>query len=112
MKRFSYGERDYAFGQSMFTLRTSLGLTQAGLADLLGLSRRAVGGWEAGSSYPKAEHLKHVIELAVNSKPFLLDGRKRRSGRCGKRHARRCCSMSTGSPPCWVARVPPSSWWT
>ena len=31
----------------MLTLRTSIGLTQAGLADLLGVSRKAVGGWEA-----------------------------------------------------------------
>ncbi len=43
MKRFSYRERDYAFGQAMLTLRTTIGLTQAGLADLLGISRRAVG---------------------------------------------------------------------
>jgi len=28
----------------MLTLRTSIGLTQAGLADLLGVSRKAVGG--------------------------------------------------------------------
>ena len=41
MKRYSYRERDYAFGQAMMTLRTSIGLTQAGLADLLGVSRRA-----------------------------------------------------------------------
>jgi hypothetical protein len=31
MKRFSYGERDYAFGQRMLTLRTAIGLTQADL---------------------------------------------------------------------------------
>jgi hypothetical protein len=32
MKRSSYGERDYVFGQTMLVLRTSLGLTQAGMA--------------------------------------------------------------------------------
>src|SRR6202048_329528 len=32
MKRSSYGEQDYAFGQAMLTLRTTIGLTQAGLA--------------------------------------------------------------------------------
>jgi hypothetical protein len=47
MNRSTYGERDYAFGQAMLTLRTSIGLTQAGLADLLHVSRRAVGEWEA-----------------------------------------------------------------
>jgi len=29
MKSYSYGERDYTFGQMMLTLRTNIGLTQA-----------------------------------------------------------------------------------
>ena len=70
MKRSSYGERDYAFGQAMLTLRTALGLTQAGLAELLHVSRRAVGEWELGSSYPKAQHLQQVITLAVRASAF------------------------------------------
>src|SRR6266566_3745432 len=70
MKRFSYRERDYGFGQAMLTLRTSIGLTQVGLADLLGVSRRAVGEWEAGTSYPKAEHLKELITLGVQQQAF------------------------------------------
>src|SRR2546429_3911675 len=70
MKRSSYGERDYAFGQSMLTLRTKLGLTQAELADRLGVSRRAGGEWELGSSYPKAEHLKALLALAVGQQAF------------------------------------------
>src|SRR5215469_7395624 len=68
--RTSYTERDYAFGQAMLTLRTEIGLTQAGLANYLGVSRRAVGEWEAGSSYPKAEHLKKVIALGVKQQAF------------------------------------------
>src|SRR5438067_4711955 len=70
MKRSSYGERDYAFGLSMQNLRTAIGLTQAGLAEYLGVSRRAVGEWEAGSSYPKAEHLKALLTLAVKQQAF------------------------------------------
>jgi transcriptional regulator with XRE-family HTH domain len=70
MKRSSYSERDYAFGRAMLTLRTNIGLTQAGLAELLGVSRRAVAEWEAGSSYPKAEHLKQLIALAVQQQAF------------------------------------------
>jgi len=70
MKRSSYGERDYAFGQAMLSLRTAIGLTQTGLAEYLGISRRAVGEWEAGSSYPKAEHLKEFIALAVQQQAF------------------------------------------
>jgi transcriptional regulator with XRE-family HTH domain len=70
VKRYSYGERDYAFGQRMLALRTAIGLSQAGLADLLGVSRQAVGDWEAGSSYPKAHHLQHLIRLAVQQQAF------------------------------------------
>src|SRR5947208_124430 len=70
MKSYSYKERDYAFGQLMLTLRMRLGLTQAGLAERLHVHRRAVAGWEAGSSYPKADHLKELITLAVQQQAF------------------------------------------
>ncbi|GHO90155.1 hypothetical protein KSF_002030 [Reticulibacter mediterranei] len=66
----SYSKRDYAFGQAMLTLRTAIGLTQMGLAELLGVSRRAVGEWEAGNSYPKAEHLKNFIALGAKQQAF------------------------------------------
>src|SRR5438105_6500751 len=70
MKRFSYRQRDDAFGQSTLALRTALGLTQAELAERLRVSGRAVREWEAGSSYPKAPHLQHVITLAVQQQAF------------------------------------------
>src|SRR6202043_2437173 len=60
----------YAFGQMILTLRTHIGLTQAGLAELLHVSRRAVAEWEAGSSYPKAERLKQLIALCVQQQAF------------------------------------------
>src|SRR3989454_6830000 len=70
MNRSLYGERDYAFGQRILTLRTQLGLTQTGLAERLGVSRKAVAGWEAGSSYPTAEHLQELIALGVRASAF------------------------------------------
>lgn len=73
MKRSPYNERDYSFGQDMLHLRTSIGLTQSGLAKYLGVSRRAVGEWEAGSSYPKGENLKQLIELAIKQRAFPKD---------------------------------------
>jgi WD40 repeat protein/transcriptional regulator with XRE-family HTH domain len=76
MSTYSYGERDYTFGQTMATLRTALGLTQAELAQLLHVSRRAVGGWEAGSSYPKAEHLKVLIKLCIEKQTFFPAGQE------------------------------------
>src|SRR5438876_227784 len=72
MKGSSYRDRDYAFGQAMLTLRTAIGLTQAGLARHLGVSRKAVGEWEAGLTYPKAEYLKAFIALAAQQQAFPL----------------------------------------
>src|SRR5947209_6996329 len=70
MKRSSYRGRDYAFGHAMLTLRTTIGLTQEGLAKHLGISRKAVGEWEAGLTYPKAEHLKAFLALAAQQQAF------------------------------------------
>src|SRR5258706_7892732 len=70
MKRYSYSERDYAFGQLVLTLRTTIGLTQAGLGERLGVSRRAVAEWEGGLSYPKAERLQQLIALGGRASAF------------------------------------------
>src|SRR3989441_2307870 len=70
MKRFSYSEPDYAFGQIMLTLRTNIGLTQAGLGERLRVSRRAVARWEAGSSYPTVERLNQLIPRGVQQQAF------------------------------------------
>jgi transcriptional regulator with XRE-family HTH domain len=68
--RTSYRERNYEYGEAMLKLRTAIGLTQGGLGKLLGVSWRAVAGWEAGSSYPKTERLKALIELAIQHQAF------------------------------------------
>src|SRR5438132_14005093 len=65
MKGSLYRERDYAFGRVILTLRTKLGLTQTALADMLGVTRRAVIDWEGGLTYPKADHLKQFVVLAI-----------------------------------------------
>jgi transcriptional regulator with XRE-family HTH domain len=70
MNRSSYREQDYTFGQLMLTLRTTIGLTQASLAKLLHISRRAVGEWEAGSTYPKTDHLRAFIALSIQQQAF------------------------------------------
>src|SRR5437016_1013043 len=70
VKRHVYRERDYAFAQLVLTLRTAIGLTQTGLAERLGASRRAVAEWEGGLSYPKAERLKELITLGMHQQAF------------------------------------------
>jgi len=74
VKISSYGEPDYAFGQRMLTLRTQIGLTQAGLGQLLGVSRRAVVKWEGGLSYPSAGHLQALIALGMQQRVFAAGG--------------------------------------
>ncbi len=117
MTASSYGERDYAFGQLMLTLRTSIGLTQAGLADRLGVSRRAVAEWEGGLSYPKAERLKQLIELGVQQKAFTT-GRDEEEIRALWFVAAACvpscviwglCSSSSGYRPL-IPRLRASAW--
>ena len=70
MKRHVYHERDYAFGQLILALRTTIGLSQAGLGERLRISRRAVAEWEGGLGYPKAERLKQLIALGMQQHAF------------------------------------------
>ncbi|GHO87379.1 helix-turn-helix transcriptional regulator [Dictyobacter formicarum] len=70
MTKTSYREQDHTFGQQMLALRMATGLTQAELGKILGVSRHTVGAWEAGESYPKAEHLKAFIRLLFEQQGF------------------------------------------
>src|SRR6266704_3371941 len=70
MKGSSYRERDYAFGQLMLTVRTTMGLTQTELAEMLGVRRRAVIDWEGGLTYPNVDHLKQFVVLAIQRQAF------------------------------------------
>ena len=99
MKRFSYRDRDYALGQAMLTLRSAVGLTQSGLAEYLGVSRRAVGEWEAGGSYPKAENLKQFIALAIEHQVFPT-GREMEEIRQLWQAARQKVLLDEGWPRC------------
>jgi hypothetical protein len=45
-------------GRLCSSCSASIGLTQAGLAERLRVSRRAIGEWEGGINYPKAEHVQ------------------------------------------------------
>ncbi len=66
----AYHELDYTFGQTMLALRMRVGLTQTDLAAILGVSRKAIGDWERGSSYPQPQHLKQFIALAIQRRAF------------------------------------------
>ena len=61
---------DYGFADKALALREHAGLTQRALAALLGVSGRAIQAWEAGLSYPGAEHLTQLIALYVERGVF------------------------------------------
>ena len=66
----SYPDQDHTFGQVVLTLRSALGLTQAGLADILGVSRRSIGDWEASTKFPEIINLRAFIRLAFEGGAF------------------------------------------
>src|SRR5262245_22044146 len=70
MKQPSYREQDHNFGRAMLALRIAMGLTQADLSELLGISRYGIGDWELGNKYPKASHLKQFVVLALEKQAF------------------------------------------
>jgi WD40 repeat protein/transcriptional regulator with XRE-family HTH domain len=70
MSHSTYPEHDHRFGLQILALRTESNLTQSGLAELLGVSRQAVVGWESGTYYPSPQHLRHLIELCLQHRAF------------------------------------------
>ena len=106
MRRSEYPDRDYGFGQQILVLRTACNLTQSGLAELLGVSRQAVVGWEAGSSCPSPHHLKHLIELCLQpQRASTVDKKPKKSAPCGRTHASACPWMKPGSHACWKSNL-------
>ncbi|WP_246039254.1 NB-ARC domain-containing protein [Dictyobacter alpinus] len=54
----------------MLALRTAMGLTQESLAERLCVSRKTIGRWEAGESYPGIAHLKVLVAVAIEKQAF------------------------------------------
>ena len=64
---------DYKFGEYIFKLRTEKGLSQAKLAETLGVSDKAVSKWENGKSKPQVEMLKRLAIALEASFEEMLD---------------------------------------
>jgi len=44
-------------------MRSNLGISQAALAELLGVSQQAVAQWETGRAYPRGETLAKLDDI-------------------------------------------------
>jgi len=66
-----YKLKDDRFGLMALTLREKVGLAQAEVASVLGVSERAIRHWEGGTAFPTADNLKKLIELYLHHGAFV-----------------------------------------
>ena len=54
---------DYAFGNMLFNLRKRFGISQSELAEMLGVTNKAVSKWETGKSKPTTNTIRKLAAL-------------------------------------------------
>ena len=64
------------FQQRLYELRKKAGLSQEGLADLLGVTRQAVQKWEAGTSRPDMDNLAALARYFSVTLDYLVTGQE------------------------------------
>lgn len=64
------------FQQRLYELRKKSGLSQEGLADLLGVSRQAVQKWETGASRPDLDNLAALARYFNVTLDYLVTGQE------------------------------------
>ena len=64
------------FGEFLYGLRKEKGLTQAELAEALGVTNKAVSKWETGEAMPETSLLIPISRIFGVSVDELLNGRR------------------------------------
>ena len=67
------------FSEFLYALRKEKGMTQAQLAELLGVTNKAVSKWETGEAMPETSlllPLSRILDVTVDE---LLDGKRSRN---------------------------------
>ena len=54
---------DYTFGNKIYRLRKNIGLSQNQLADMLGISGKAISKWETGCARPQLDTIKKLSAI-------------------------------------------------
>lgn len=83
---------DYAFGNKIYKLRTGLNLSQTELAEMLGVTNKAVSKWENGKAKPTTDTLRKLAAL------FHIDVGEMLSLKDGKRKMEMTKIVITGGP--------------
>ncbi len=69
---------DYQFGNRILELRTRAGLSQAELAERLGLTNKAVSKWEVGKAKPSTQSIRKLAALFGVSVEELMTAKESR----------------------------------
>ena len=64
-------------GERITALRKECGISQARLADLMGVSRQAVSKWEKGQTSPDTLNLIRLAEVLNTETEYLATGQKK-----------------------------------
>lgn len=64
------------FGDFLYTLRKEKGMTQAELAEALGVTNKAVSKWETGEAMPETAQLLPISRIFGVTVDELLDGKR------------------------------------
>lgn len=64
------------FGNFLYGLRKEKNMTQADLADLLGVTNKAVSKWEMGAAFPETSQLVPIADIFGVTVDELLKGRR------------------------------------
>lgn len=75
-------EKMNGFGEFLYRLRKEKGMTQAELADALGVTNKAVSKWETGEAMPETALLKPLARIFGVTVDELLDGKRADGNAC------------------------------
>ncbi len=65
--------RDKLIGQNMLKYRTAAGLSQAKVADYIGVERSSYAKYEAGATEPNYETLSKIVKILNTDYNSILD---------------------------------------
>ena len=69
--------KDYRFGEMIYKLRVKMRLSQSKLAEMLGVSNKAVSKWETGNAKPQLDTVKRLADIFGVSVDELLEAKEK-----------------------------------